>query len=375
MLVFRAETMTTPESPRSVLALDRAGMEAVAGELGLPRYRAGQILKNVYSRFARVFSEMTDLPASLREGLAAKLSWPDIKIDGMQHDPTGPTDKLLITLADGAKIEAVVMGNRNRPPTLCVSSQVGCPLGCKFCATGLMGFKRNLTYDEMFGQIWHLFAYLRREQGLKAAPNIVFMGMGEPLLNRKNLFATLFAITDPERLALGDRHVTVSTIGIPEGIRELAHLELSVNLALSLHHPEEAPRRDLMPYAKAPLEEVMDALEEYARATRRLVTFEYILLSGVNDRAEEASSLIRLIRAFGHPALVNLIPYNAVDETPYQTSPRGTTTRFMEQLKSAGIRTTLRRTQGTKIDAACGQLALKGFVGPDPKGLTTISMR
>lgn len=349
---------------RSLLALDRPGMEDLAVELGAPRYRGGQILKNVYQRFTRTFDEMTDLPAPFRAQLASTLHWPEIKIDGMQHEPTGPTDKLLLTLADGAKVEAVVMGNRDRPPTLCVSSQVGCPLGCTFCATGLMGFKRNLTFDELFGQIWLLFAYLRREKGLKSAPNIVFMGMGEPLLNRRNLFATLHAITDPERLGLGDRHVTVSTIGIPEGIRELAHLELGVNLALSLHHPEEEPRRALMPFARAPLVEVMDALSEYSSVTKRLVTFEYILLAGVNDRPEEAASLARLIRKFGFPSLVNLIPYNEVAETPFETASRNATMRFIDQLKSAGIRTTLRRTQGTKIDAACGQLALKGFVEP-----------
>lgn len=355
--------MTTLD--RSLLALDRPAMEALADELGVPRYRAGQILKNVYERHVRSFDEMTDLPSGLRATLAETLAWPDLSIAGLQHEPTGPTDKLLLTLADGSKIEAVVMGNRNRPPTLCVSSQVGCALGCRFCATGLMGFKRNLTYNELFGQIWLLFAYLRREKGLKAAPNIVFMGMGEPLLNRKNLFATLSAITDPDRLGLGDRHVTVSTIGIPEGIRELSRLSLGVNLALSLHHPEEGPRRELMPFARASLSEVMDALTEYAVRTKRLVTFEYILLAGVNDRSDEAAALIRLIRAFGHPSLVNLIPYNPVAQTPFETSAKGATTRFIEQLKSAGIRTTLRRTQGTKIDAACGQLALKGFVEPE----------
>lgn len=351
------------DARKSLLALDKAGVEALAIELGHPKYRGGQILKNVYQRYTRSYDEMTDLPAAFRKQLADSTVWPDIKIDGMQHEPSGPTDKLLLTLADGAKIEAVVMGNKNRPPTLCVSSQVGCPLGCTFCATGLMGFKRNLTYDELFGQIWLLFAYLRREKDLKAAPNIVFMGMGEPLLNRKNLFATLEAITDPDRLGLGDRHVTVSTIGIPDGIRELAHLKLGVNLALSLHHPVEGPRRELMPFARAPLVEVMDALTEYSTVTKRLVTFEYILLAGVNDRPEEAQELVRLIRKFGHPSLVNLIPYNEVAETPFGTSSRNATTRFMDQLKSAGIRTTLRRTQGTKIDAACGQLALKGFVG------------
>lgn len=351
---------------RPLFALSKPELEAVLVSLGEPKYRAAQVLKNTYQRWARSFAEMTDLPAGLRDKLGGVLTYPPITVDGMQHDPGGPTDKLLLSLADGAKVEAVVMGNRNRPPTLCVSSQVGCPLGCKFCATGLMGFKRNLTFDELFGQIWLLFAYLKREQGLKASPNIVFMGMGEPLLNRRNLFATLEAITDPDRLGLGDRHVTVSTIGIPEGIRELAHMSLGVNLALSLHHPEEAPRRDLMPFAKAPLDEVMDALTEYSRVTKRLVTFEYILLSGVNDRPEEAAGLIRLIRAFGHPSLVNLIPYNPVGGTPYGTTPRGRTQAFMEQLKSAGIRTTLRRTQGTKIDAACGQLALKGFTPERP---------
>jgi 23S rRNA (adenine2503-C2)-methyltransferase len=350
----------------SLLACTRGDLEAALVEMGEPKYRATQVLKNTYQRFARSFAEMTDLPAALREKLDGRFAYPAIQVDGMQHEPSGPTDKLLLSMTDGAKIEAVVMGNKNRPPTLCVSSQVGCPLGCKFCATGLMGFKRNLTYDELFGQIWLLFAYLRREAGLKASPNIVFMGMGEPLLNRRNLFAALEAICDPERLGLGDRHVTVSTIGVPEGIRELAKLELGVNLALSLHHPDEAPRRDLMPFAKAPLAEVMDALGEYARLTKRLVTFEYILLAGVNDRAEEAASLIRLIRAFGHPALVNLIPYNPVGGTPYETSSRNRMHAFMEQLKSAGIRTTLRRTQGTKIDAACGQLALKGFTPERP---------
>jgi 23S rRNA (adenine2503-C2)-methyltransferase len=355
----------------SIFRLSKGELAAVLTDLKQPAYRAGQILNQLYS-FAPSFAAMTDLPQGLRQALAEKVSYPAPHIEGIQHDEAGATDKFLFSRADGAKIEAVAMGNRNRPPTLCVSSQVGCPLGCVFCATGLMGFKRNLTFEEVISQIWCLLGYLKRDKGMKASPNIVFMGMGEPLLNRRNLFDVLKALTDPERIGLGDRHITVSTIGIPDGIREFAHMGMGVNLALSLHHPHEEPRRALMPFARASLAEVMEALTEYATVTKRLVTFEYVMLSGVNDSVELAKAVARLMRDFKHPSLVNLIPFNAVSETPYVPSSKAQLSAFAETLKKAGIRTTIRRTQGQNIDAACGQLALKGFAGSLNKPMTVM---
>jgi 23S rRNA (adenine2503-C2)-methyltransferase len=348
---------------RSIFALDRPDMEALMASLEQPAYRVRQVLHHVY-RHVGSLSAMTDLPGELRRRLADHVRFPALAVSSIQHDPAGPTDKFMLSLDDGARVEAVVMGNRGRPPTLCVSSQVGCPLGCRFCATGLMGFKRNLTFEELFGQVWLLLGHVRRAMGLTTTPNVVFMGMGEPLLNRRNLFATLAALTDPDRVGMGDRHITISTIGIPEGIRELAGLDPGVNLALSLHHPEEGPRRELMPYARAPLADVMGAITEYARVTKRLVTFEYVLLAGVNDSAAESRAVVRLVRTFRHAALVNLIPFNPVEASSFTASTKKTTMAFLRVLRSSGIRATVRRTQGRSIDAACGQLALRGFPVP-----------
>lgn len=362
----------TASPTRSILTMDRPALEEYLSSIGEPRYRAKQILTHLYQHFTPTLDGMTDLPRKLRDRIGQDLAFPEMKVDGAQHDPSGPTDKLLITLDDGARIEAVVMHNRERAPTLCVSSQVGCPLGCLFCATGLMGFRRNLTEEEMAGQFWLLLSSLHR-QGVTVRPTVVFMGMGEPLLNRRVLFATLSFLTDPERLGFADRRITVSTVGVPEGIRALADLGLGVNLALSLHHPDEAERRRLMPFTKAPLAEVMDALTEYAEKTGRLVTFEYVMLGGVNDAPEHADGLVHHIRAFGHPALVNLIPYNPVQDAPFGRSKRATIDAFVDRLRGAGVRTTVRRTQGGSISAACGQLALTGF--PTQRPLPVVAAR
>lgn len=342
----------------SIFRLSLPELEQIVIPLCEPPYRAGQILSQLYDQFVE-WEGMTNLPLHLREKLPELIDSPVMEVKEILSAPDRATRKFLLALDDGSRIESVILENRGRPPTLCVSSQVGCPLGCRFCATGLSGFVRNLRFDELVGQVWHLMSHLKREHGGKPSPNLVFMGMGEPLLNRQNLFEALRAITDPERIGLGDRHITVSTIGIPEGILEFAKLNLQVGLALSLHHPDEKKRRELMPHARATLKEIFSSLKEYARMTRRLVTFEYVLLDQVNDSDRDAAEVANWIEEFGHPALVNLIPFNPVEGTPFGPSGATATARFVRRLKQRGIRTTVRRSQGNGIRAACGQLTLK----------------
>ncbi|MDD3862197.1 MAG: 23S rRNA (adenine(2503)-C(2))-methyltransferase RlmN, partial [Candidatus Gracilibacteria bacterium] len=267
----------------------------------------------------------------------------------------GNTTKTLITLHDGLNIEAVLMRHKGRN-TVCVSTQVGCPLNCSFCATGKMGFKRNLEITEIIEQIL-FFARLLKPHNEKIT-NIVFMGMGEPFLNYENVLAAIKYLHEKDSLNLGMRHFAISTSGIPDKIRKFADADLEVNLALSLHSADEKIRTKLMPVNKSyPLEKVLDALNYYQQKTRRKIMFEYIMIKGVNDSIDDARKLILLAQKY--ICVVNLIPYNSSPASRYQPSTTENIVKFKGVLEKGKINVVQRFSYGRDIDAACGQLATK----------------
>ena len=336
---------TPPEHILETLPEALAKWLAAQGE---PGYRLDQVLEWAHRRWADSFEAMTNLPASLRRRLAAayRLAGPAERHADVSAD--GRTGKLLLELEDGERIESVWMTERGRH-TFCVSSQAGCPLGCLFCATGASGFTRDLTTAEILGQVT---ALARRTGALR---NVVFMGMGEPLLNLGAVGAVLTALADPRRFGLGARHLTVSTAGITPGIRELADGGVRPNLALSLNSPFEEERRKLMPVTRTyPLAEVLDACSDYADRTGRRLLIEYVLLGGVNTDPPAARGVAKIARSLG--ALVNLIPFNAVEGCPFRAPTRGERSRFAYILERAGVKVTERYRRGRDISAACGQL-------------------
>jgi len=356
-----------PEEALSLLGLDLESIRSLFKTWDEPVYRADQVFDWTYRKLEPSFDAMSNVPRSLRDRLASRLFFPTSRVVTILDDAQEQTAKLLIELEDGERVECVALVNRNRGPTLCVSSQVGCPMACVFCATGLMGSIRNLTTDEILAQIFRGLIQLAK-MGVKPettsgtlSTNVVFMGMGEPLVNTVAVFGAIKALTDPDRFGIGARRITVSTVGVTKGIRQLTKLQPRVNLAFSLHHADPRARQALIEKSFSPLDELMLALKDYAKVSGRLVTFEYVLLDGINDSDDQARLLVRLMESFGYPHLVNIIPYNPVRGLPYNTPSRGRIQSFMGILESSGIRVTRRRTQGTRIDAACGQLARTGY--------------
>jgi len=313
-----------------------------------PRYRLAQILEWAYGRRVDSFDAMSNLPADLRERLAESF-----RIEGPSEverltSEDGATGKLLLELDDGERIECVWMNDDGRH-TFCISSQAGCPLGCVFCATGAGGFRRNLTVAEILGQV---MALARATGELR---NIVFMGMGEPLLNLAAVIPSLEALADERRFGLGARRLTVSTAGIPVGIHALAAFGVRPNLALSLNSPFDEQRRELMPVgATHPLAEVLDACGNYARVTGRRILIECVLLGGVNTSAEAAEAVAGIARDL--KALVNLIPFNRVEGAAFREPTRDETAEFKAVLEAKGVGVTERYRRGRDIAAACGQL-------------------
>ena len=317
---------------------------------GCPGYRAGQVLRWVFEGRAEGFGAMSDLPKRLREELDGE--WVVFATTTAHHhvSPDG-TDKLLLECADGRKVECVLMAEGDRR-TVCVSTQVGCGMGCVFCASGLKGVERNLSTGEILEQVLRLRNLLPEGERLS---NLVVMGMGEGLANLDNLVAALDRVCSPEGLGMGQRRVTVSTVGLPDKMRKLAALDRQYHLAVSLHAPTEALRNELVPVnEKVGLKAVMDAADAYFQATGRQVTFEYVLLRGINDRPEDAAALARLMEA--RKAHVNLIPYNPVEGLPYERPAPESVDRFARTLRARYISVTVRKTKGREIDAACGQL-------------------
>jgi 23S rRNA (adenine2503-C2)-methyltransferase len=320
--------------------------EELASLLGLPAYRGRQIVAWI-ERGAGSFEEMTDLPKDLRAALPERLRLTASETAEVHESPDG-TRKLLVRMEDGALVECVLIPEGKRL-TLCLSSQVGCPAGCAFCASGLLGLTRSLLAHEIYEQLYHAG---RAAGGADRISNVVMMGMGEPLLN---FDAVVSAIP---LLGLSARRITVSTVGLPDRMRRLAGTGLKVNLAVSLHAPDDETRNRLVPVnRKFGVREVVRAAREYFDETGRDVTFEYILIDGMNADDAHAKSLVRLLGR-GH-LNVNLIPLNPVEGLPFLPPPDDRVEAFRRRLEQAGIPTHVRRPRGREIDAACGQLRLR----------------
>lgn len=331
-------------SARNLVGMLPSELEDLAVELGTSRYRGRQLATWIYRKGVVDLDAMTDLPKDVRAALAGRavLRLPEVERETPSQDGSC---KLVFRLADGARISSVVMPDDGRV-TLCVSTQVGCGYACAFCLTGTMGLTRNLTAAEMVGQVLHA----------RHATHVVFMGMGEPLANYAELVRTLRILTDA-RLGLGysPRRITVSTVGLVGGIDKLGRENLKVNLAVSLHAASDEVRSRLMPVNRAwNLESLMAAVRRYPLAPRQRVFFEYVLLDGVNDGADDAQRLVRLLRNVR--AKVNLIPFNDWPGAAYRRPPLARILAFQSILLEAGITTTVRWSRGEDIGAACGQL-------------------
>ena len=324
---------------------------------GWPRFRAGQIREWVYRKFVADPEKMTTLSKAGRAALGERLAFTTATVSKNQLSSDG-TRKLLLTWPDGAQAETVMIPDADRR-TACVSSQVGCPVGCKFCASGLEGVKGNLTAGRIVEQIYHLNAFL--QQGGDAVgriTNVVFMGMGEPLANYAHVMDAIRILHEPECFNIGGRKITISTVGVPPKMRELAREGLPINLAISLHAPNEPLRKQLIPWAEHfPLNEIMDAARHYFDQTGREITLEYILLAGVNDRPEHARELVKVCRTIR--ANVNLIRYNEVAALPFGRPKAEDVVTFQEILRKGGVNAHVRKSRGRDIDAACGQLRRK----------------
>ena len=340
----------------NLLGMDRAALEAFFIEMGEKKFRATQVMKWIHQQGVVDFEQMNNLSKDLRSRLAenACISNLEVSRDVISSDGTR---KWLLKLADGNHIETVFIPEDDRG-TLCVSSQVGCALDCSFCATGRQGFNRNLSSAEIISQVWLASQLLEEEKkpGRKIT-NVVMMGMGEPLLNFDNTVTAVRLMMDDFAYGLSKRRVTVSTAGVVPAMDRLGDL-IDMRLAVSLHATNDELRNELVPVnRKYPLKELMAACRRFIdkQNTRSRITFEYVMLAGVNDQPEHARELVRLLK--GIPTLMNLIPFNPFEGSGYSTSSGNAVSRFSRVLHDAGITTVVRKTRGEDIDAACGQLA------------------
>ena len=323
-------------------------------DLPLTGYRKSQLAHALYVRGVRELSEVTDLPAETRDELARTYRLHAIESARVFASQDGSV-KYLFSLADGAATEAVYMPYQNRR-TVCLSSMVGCSAGCVFCASGSLGFGRNLSAGEIIDQL----LWIASDQGLRPGEiqNVVLMGMGEPLLNWREVHSALKRFTSQTGLAFSPRRLTLSTVGIPKGIRSLAQTAIPVRLALSLHGPDDATRAAIIPTARRfSITEILAAVQEYQTATGRRVSLEYTLLQDLNDSPTQARALARIARELG--AHVNLIPFNSWSGAPVTGTSKTGIMAFAQVLESARVRTSVRWSRGQDVGAACGQLALQ----------------
>ena len=384
--------MESPSGKPNLFGLDRPALAQVMAERGEPAYRAGQIYLWLYRRRARAIADMTDLAKGVREALAARfeLRWPEVIERGHSQDGT---IKYLFRLDDGATVESVYIPE-DRRRTICISTQAGCPLKCTFCLTGISGYKRNLKPWEILGQVatvMHETAELggarsaatseggfrggreRPSQSRVSAPpdlkgrawNIVVMGMGEPLLNYDNTVIALRALMDPDGFAVAPKKLTLSTVGILPALEKLMQEPVRPNLAISLHAPTKELRRELMPIEdRYDIKDVIAAAQRYPIPRGGAVTYEYVLLGGVNDQPAHARALVRLLA--GSRGKVNLIPLNPAPEIPFAPPTREAVDEFCRILSEARVTVSVRRPRGQDILAACGQLHLKRGEVPVP---------
>ncbi len=357
------------EKQIDLLSLDTHELTGLIQSWNEPVYRVSQIQKWLYHELVDSFDAMSNLPRALRARLRQETTLESLKLIAAQDSADGLTRKALFQMADGQTVETVLMRyldapgspeDSTDPPniarrTVCISTQVGCPVGCPFCETGQAGYIRNLTLGQVVAQVLY-FAREQKRQGY-ATPltNIVIMGMGEPFMKFNVTWRAIEAFTDPARLGMGARRITVSTSGYVDGIRALIEKHSQVNLAISLHAPDDALRDELVPVnRKYPLRELMQACRDYVRATHRRVTFEYALMDGINDSPAQAQAVAQLLA--GLLCHVNLIPLNPTSASPYQRSPYKRVLEFQRVLNQANIPTTLRVEKGIEIAAGCGQL-------------------
>jgi len=351
---------TKTKTKTELLGMGIKELEDFMESVGQPRYRGRQMHRWIYQKAVSSFYEMSDISRDLRTKLdeLARISIPRVL---KQRASIDGTRKFLMELEDKKRIESVVIPhNRNKDTryTLCISTQVGCPIGCVFCATGSSGFQRNLEAYEMIGQVLGSERELQKrlksnDNGL--ITNVVYMGMGEPMLNYDQVIKSIYTLNDPKGINIGQRHITISTSGDVRGINQLAQENLQVTLAVSLHACSNELRDRLIPLnRKYPLEELIKSIEQYIRLTNRRVTFEYLLLDGVNDHKEDADKLITLLKPL--LANVNLIPYNEVAGLEFKQPSPQQVNEFYYYLLQAGVNVTLREEKGADIEAACGQL-------------------
>lgn len=338
----------------NLLDLDRAGVEAFFTALGEKPFRATQIMKWIYGRGVTDFADMSNISKALKACLQeqATIGLPEVASDNLSDDGSR---KWLLRLADGNCIETVYIPEAERG-TLCISSQVGCMLNCSFCSTAQQGFNRNLSSGEIIAQLWMATKLLGQQPGgERLVSNVVMMGMGEPLLNYDNVVRAMHVMLDDFGYGLSKRRITLSTAGVVPAIRQLRE-DCDVSLAVSLHAPNDMLRNELVPLnRKYPISELLETCKAYVGEGRRRVTFEYVMLAGVNDSDQHARELVRCLE--GVPAKVNLIPFNPFPLIRYVRSSNNRIHSFFEILNKAGIVTITRKTRGDDIDAACGQLA------------------
>jgi 23S rRNA (adenine2503-C2)-methyltransferase len=348
--------------PAAAVAQDLRGLllpelEGLAERLGERRFRGRQIARWLYTHGAGTVDEMTDLPHAFRTRLQAGWRVSGLVVRRAHEAPDGSATKYLVALDDGQTIECVLMRFDDGRRTACISTQVGCAMGCGFCATGLGGFSRNLSAGEILGQ-----ALLIRAHADARLSNVVFMGMGEPLANYDATIRTARLLSAPYGLGIGMRHLTISTVGLVPQIRRLAKERLQLTLAVSLHAPTDDLRTRLVPVnQRFPLADLLAACREYVAETGRRITFEYVLIDGMNDHDEEAHTLVRLVRDVH--CHINVIPLNPVAGIRLRRPPVSRVHAFGRILRRAGIPITIRIERGTEIQAACGQLRLAEGLG------------
>ncbi|MBO9571584.1 MAG: 23S rRNA (adenine(2503)-C(2))-methyltransferase RlmN [Chitinophagaceae bacterium] len=345
-----------PAKKKNIRHLSLQELEHYFETINEKKFRAGQVFEWIWLKQARSIADMTNLSKDLRNKLNEHFTLPSLSIDALQHSSDG-TVKSRFKTVEGHLVEGVLIPTEKRN-TACVSSQVGCSLSCKFCATGYMDRKRNLDYDEIYDEVALLNQQCEQIYGKKLS-NIVFMGMGEPLLNYKNVMKAIEMISSPDGLGMSPRRITVSTAGVAKMIRQLGDDKVKFKLALSLHAANDQKRNEIMPINESNnIKALVDALNHFYKETQNEITLEYILFKNFNDSLKDADELIKIYRQIPSD-LVNIIEYNPIDAATFSKPDENVVDKFMQYLEKHKVNARLRRSRGKDIDAACGQLANK----------------
>ena len=345
--------MERTDRARDIRLLDLEELQNLVKELGQPAFRAKQLNEWIHEKNVCSFDEMTNLPVAMREKLSERFSF-NVPVELVKQVSKDGSRKYLLQFADGVSVETVGMPNRNKL-AVCISSQAGCAMGCAFCATGLAGLSRSLTAQEMVDQVLHV----SRDFGERVT-SVVFMGQGEPFANFDATIDALRALNDPDGLAIGARHLTVSTCGVIPGIRRFAELPEQFTLAISLHSAVQGTRNQLMPGVKKyTLPRLHEAIQLYVEKTGRRPTYEFAMIDGINDTNPEMQALIDFCA--GTLCHVNLIQLNNIPDSPFRPSPIEKVETLQRRLTMHGVETTIRNSRGSDIDAACGQLKQRRF--------------